>query len=332
MVNVDVPRTDAPEAPQSPAHEPVTIKSMLERPRQDDGYYGPDSVTWKVISHPAALNVGGGLAVLLQVLEPGEMWHLSKTSVANEGGAAAESRFQRTGAYLITVNFGDTAHADAAAAHVDRLHERSVITDPETGAVSRAKTDDWLRWTHNTFVWGALTSALEYGLELTAEEQDRFVREQHKSAELLHVPGPLPSTRAELDAVIEGWGERAALTVPAANIAINLRNPADGQGPLARWVARNVQYGLLALLPAWAQRLYGLDGLDARRARAGKRWMGRFLKLAAKNKTMDTLIAEATEKATVHPYQKVRGERRRRQSGGTTGGSAGGSAGGGAAS
>jgi len=303
MVNVDTPAAHAPED--------ISIDSVLAGPRADDGYYGPDSVTWKVISHPAALNVGGGLAVLLQVLEPGEMWHLSKTSVANEGGVAAESRFKRTGAFLITINFGDTAHADAAAAHVDRLHERSIIRDETTGEeVSRAKTDDWMRWTHCTFVWGALTAALEYGLELTAEEQDRFVREQHKSAELLHVPGPIPSTRAELDALIDGWGERAALTVPAANIAVALRHPGDGQGPIARWVARNVQYGLLALLPAWAQRLYGLDAMTERRMRAGRRWMGRFLKLAAKNKTMDGLIAEATEQATVHPYRKVRGDRR----------------------
>ena len=295
------------EAGAAPAPEHITIKSMRDGPRQDDGYYGPGSVTWRVISHPAGLNVGGGVAVLLQVLEPGEMWHLSKTSVANEGGVAAQSRFKRTGAYLITVNFGDRAHADAAAAHVDRLHERSIIRDPETGEeVSRAKTADWMRWTHNTFVWGALTSAMAYGLELTPAEQDQFVREQHKSAELLHVPGPLPATKAELDAVIDGWGERAALTLPAASIALALRNPAPGQGAIARWVARNTQYGLLALLPEWAQQLYGLAGLGDKRARAGKRWMGRFLKLAAKNKTMEGLIADAAEQATEHPYRRVR--------------------------
>src|SRR5690606_20630935 len=148
------------------------------------------------------------VAVLLQVLEPGEMRHLARTTIAAEGGAAAEQRFQRTAAYLITVNFGDKAHADAAAAHVDRLHEHSVHTDPLTGETSRAKTDDWLRWTHNTFVWGALTSVMAYGLKLTPEEQDRFVLEQHRAAALLHVPHPLPATKAELDATIETWGER----------------------------------------------------------------------------------------------------------------------------
>ncbi|MDX2377103.1 DUF2236 domain-containing protein [Microbacterium sp. LRZ72] len=282
---------------------------MLRAPREDDGYFGPGSVTWKVISHPAALNIGGGLAVLLQVLDPGEMRHLSRTTIATEGGEASASRFQRTGAYLITVNFGDKAHADAAAAHVDRLHERAVYTDPETGETTRAKTDDWLRWTHNTFVWGALTATTAYGLELTTEEQDRFVVEQHRAAALLHVPDPLPSTRAELDAVIESWSERAALIVPAADIALALRNP-GGRNVIERWVARNTQYGMLALLPAWALRLYGIDHLNGRRVRAGRRWMGLFMRIAARNRTMDRLITDATEEATVHPYQKLRGRGR----------------------
>lgn len=286
--------------------EPITIKSMLNSPRQDDGYFGPDSVTWKVISHPAALNVGGAVAVFLQVLEPGEMRHLAHTTVATEGGEAAASRFKRTDAYLITVNFGDTAHADAAAAHVDRLHEHSVHTDERTGETTRAKTDDWLRWTHNTFVWGALTAAMAYGLKLTQEEQDQFVLEQHRAAALLHVPHPLPATRAELNEVIEGWGERAALTLPAADIAFSLRNPAGDKSAIERWVTRNTQYGLVSLLPAWAMRLYGLDGVNARRVHTGRRWMGLFLKIAARNRKMEQLIADATEQATVHPYKELR--------------------------
>lgn len=289
--------------------ERLTVQAMRDAPRQDDGYFGPDSVTWKVVSHPAALNIGGAVAVLLQVLEPGEMRHLDHTTIAKEGGEAAASRFQRTGAYLITVNFGDKAHADAAGAHVDRLHERSVYTDERTGETSRAKTDDWLRWTHNTFVWGSMTAAMAYGLELTREEQDQYVLEQHRAAALLHVPHPLPATRAELDELILGWGERAALTLPAAEIGYSLRNPAADEGAFSRWVARNTQYGLLALLPPWALRMYGLDGVDGRRVRAGKRWMGLFMKIAARNRKMDQLVADATEQATVHPYQKVRTRR-----------------------
>jgi len=286
--------------------EDITITSVRDAPRQDDGYFGPDSITWRVISHPAALNIGGGVAVLLQVLDPGEMRHLSRTTIATEGGAVAESRFKRTGAYLITVNFGDKAHADAAAAHVDRLHERSVYTDPETGETTRAKTEEWMRWTHNTFVWGALTAALAYGLELSEGEQDRFVVEQHRAAELLHVPGPLPATFAELNREIQSKGDSAALILPAADIALSLRNPGADAGTLQRWVARNTQYGMLALLPQWAIRLYGVDGLDDRRIRTGRRWMGMFMRIAAKNRTMDRLIADAAAEATVHPYQRVR--------------------------
>lgn len=285
--------------------EDVSMHGLLAGPREDEGYFGPESVTWKVMAHPAALNVGGGMAVLLQVLDPGEMRHLSRTTIARESEAAKNARFKRTGAYLLTVNFGDRAHADAAAAHVDRLHERAVFTDPETGEVIRAKNPEWLRWTHNTFVWGTLTATLAYGLELTEAEQDQFVREQHRAAELLHVPAPLPATRAELDAEIEAKGDRdAALILPAADIALALRNPSGG--PVQRWVSRNVQYGMLALMPAWALHLYGIDDLDDRRVRTGRRWMGLMMKLAARNRRMEQLIDDAMAEATVHPYQRVR--------------------------
>lgn len=286
----------------------MNVDDMFTESREDDGYFGPESVTWKVMAHPAALNVGGGMAVLLQVLDPGEMQLLSRTTVAREGDAAKDARFKRTGAYLLTVNFGDRAHADAAAAHVDRLHERAVFTDPETGEVTRAKNPEWLRWTHNTLVWSTLTATLAYGLELTEAEQDQFVREQHRAAELLHVPTPLPETRPELDAEIEAKGGRdAALILPAADIALALRNPSGGV--VQRWVSRNVQYGMLAFMPAWALRLYGIDGLNNRRVRQGKRWMGLMMKLAARNRKMEQLIDAAMAEATVHPYQRVRAKR-----------------------
>ena len=288
--------------------EDITVQRMLDSPRRDDGYFGPGSVTWRVVAHPAALNIGGGMAVLLQVLDPGEMRHLSRTTIAMEGGEASAARLRRTGAYLITVNFGDKQHADAAAAHVDRLHERAVFTDPDTGEVIHAKNPEWLRWTHNTFVWGALTAALAYGLELTEAEQDQFVVEQHKAAALLHVPGPLPTTKRELDQVIEDKGDTAALILPAADIGLSLRNPGDG-GPMKRWVARNVQYGMLALMPEWALRLYGIDGLDDRRVRRGKRWMGFFMRLAARNRSMEKMIDDSLAEATVHPYQRIRTSR-----------------------
>lgn len=293
--------TDEPNA----IGEDVSMRGILAGPRQDEGYFGPGSVTWRVMAHPAALNIGGGMAVLLQVLDPGEMRHLSRTTIARESEAAKDARFKRTGAYLLTVNFGDRAHADAAAAHVDRLHERAVFTDPETGEVIRAKNPEWLRWTHNTFVWGTLTATLAYGLELTEAEQDQFVREQHRAAALLHVPEPLPATKAELEVEIEAKGDRdAALILPAADIALALRNPSGGF--LQRWVSRNVQYGMLALMPAWALRLYGIDSLDDRRVRKGKRWMGLMMRLAARNRRMEELIDDAMAEATVHPYQRLR--------------------------
>lgn len=283
----------------------VNVRSLRDAPREDDGYFGPDSVTWKVFADPS-LHLGGVASVLLQALEPGMMLHFDKVSIVSESPEAGTARFQRTGDYLITIAFADKAHADAASAHVDKLHTRSIWTDPVTGVVEVAKVPGWQQWTHNTFVWGSLHGALAFGLELTPEEQDRFVLEQHKAAELLHVPGPLPATRAELDAYIEAEGKTKALTAPAAKAGLALRHPARTWNPITNWLGATVQDAILSLLPAWALEMYALEGkTPARLAKAG-RWGGRFMKLARGNKSIETLVAESTAHATEHPYQKVR--------------------------
>jgi uncharacterized protein (DUF2236 family) len=39
-------------------------------PKGDPGFYGPDSVAWKVHANPIALAIGGVAAVILELAEP----------------------------------------------------------------------------------------------------------------------------------------------------------------------------------------------------------------------------------------------------------------------
>lgn len=116
--------------------------------RKDDGLFGPGSLTWHVYADPAA-SLGLMAAVLLQALNPNMMRLFD--AVSNNRNDP-QGRAARTGQYILTTVFADTAHAQAAGAMVRRLHAHTTWTDPTTGDVLAPDKPAWLAWTHNTLV------------------------------------------------------------------------------------------------------------------------------------------------------------------------------------
>ena len=273
--------------------------------RADDGYFGPGSATWKVYSDSGA-SLGAVASVLLQALDTGMLNHFDHVSISSESPEAGQARFQRTGDFIMTCAFGDKAHVDAATAHVDMLHERATWTNPETGEVEVAKWPEWQRWTMYTFVWGSLEGAMKFGMKLSTAEQDAFVREQQLVAEKLHVPGPHPDTKAELDAFIEAGKKDKALNYLGAQAALSLRHPARTHNPAKDWVSGVVLDGILSLLPLWARQIYGVENRSERRLARAQRTTALFLAAARKNSSLQELVDAGIAHATEHPYQKVR--------------------------
>ncbi len=137
------------------------LEQQTSSARQDDGLFGPDSVTWRLFADPAS-SLGAVCGILLQTLNPDMMTLFSKVS-ANYGDAAG--RAARTVKYLDTTVFGDTAHALAAGEAVRRMHRHAKWTDERTGRVLVADEPDWLVWTHNTLVWGICASSRDVRAE-----------------------------------------------------------------------------------------------------------------------------------------------------------------------
>src|SRR2546423_745527 len=85
----------------------------------DQGLLGPDSVTWRVVGHPASV-VGGMRSLIIQTLHP----------LAMAGGADFSdypprplSRPPRTARYIAPPTFGPTEQALEAAPRLRRLHQ-----------------------------------------------------------------------------------------------------------------------------------------------------------------------------------------------------------------
>ena len=289
--------------PGRPATTDVPGDAATDAATLDDGYFGPDSISWRLFSDPSS-KLGGVAALLLQSLNPMMMRLFDGTS----GYASdAEGRAERTGRYIDTTVFGDRAHADAAGEAVRRLHAASTWTDPRTGEELRADTQEWLAWTHNAIVYGVLRAADAFGPMLTVAEQDRFVVEQHEAARIVGITDAelLPGSRAELDRYIDDNQTWMALTLPAAELSRELRAPALKGNPVKVWAAVNIQDGILSLLPDWARLLFGIDGRPMN-LRAAARVTRRLTATARAGRSSEELISEVTARVQTHPYRKVR--------------------------
>lgn len=283
--------------------EPMTATSpTLDQPRQDDGYFGPDSVSWRLFSDPSS-KLGGVAAILLQALNPHMMRLFDSVSVMD---ADPQGRAERTARYIDTTIFGDKAHADAAGTSVQRMHAHAVWTDPATGETLRADTMEWLVWTHNTVTWGVLRGADAFGPELSRAEQDAFVREQHIAARLAGIdPSTIASTRAELDAYIEEQKSWMSLSLPAAELTRALRKPSFRGNPVKVWTGIVIQDGILSLLPDWALLLYGVAGRPMNLKSAARTSRG-MIAAARRSTNYESVITGFTTRVDTHPYRKVR--------------------------
>jgi uncharacterized protein (DUF2236 family) len=218
----------------------------------DLGYFGPDSVTWRLHSEPVSL-IGGLRALLLQALHPEAMRLLDAKSNFRDDPWA---RLERKTTYVGLLTFGTTADVDAAAGVVRSVHHRLGIDDPEQ-----------LAWVHVCLVDSFLAAARAGGLRLDAGERDQYAREQVIAAELVGVaPELTPRTQAELAAFIAEIRPRLAGTREAREAARYVIVPP--RPPVPRRFAVPARLGwtgvtslAVGLLPGWARRMYLLPPL-----------------------------------------------------------------------
>ncbi|HEY6425366.1 MAG TPA: oxygenase MpaB family protein [Pseudonocardiaceae bacterium] len=226
----------------------------------DLGYFGPDSVTWRVLTDPAA-GVGGLRALFLQALHPRVMAGVYEHSAFSND---FWPRLQRTAQYVVTVSFGTRAEADAAAARVREVHRRVYGVDPVTGGRYAASDPELLRWVHATEVASFLDAVGRGGLGLTGAEADQFLAEQVRAATLVGLEDA-PTDRAAMARYFELVRPELRASSAARRGALRLVLPPLSWRTEFTTPARPLWTVLAALaftlLPGWARRLYGLPGL-----------------------------------------------------------------------
>jgi uncharacterized protein (DUF2236 family) len=234
---------------------------------EDLGFFGPDSVSWRVHREVTVL-FGGARALLMQAAHPLVVAGADQTGMYERN---PWRRLQRTLILTYTLTFGTRAEARAAAERINEVHARIRGIDPVTGRRYDALDPELLLYVHACLVDSALLfEELTVGALDDAGRQ-RFHEEQMLAAELLLVPRErIPPTVPELREWLSGFERRGELRVTrgARRVAeLFLDPPREAEWrPVLQGVARLA----FATLPPGVRELYGFDvgPLKERAARA----------------------------------------------------------------
>jgi uncharacterized protein (DUF2236 family) len=229
------------------------VVAVKVREPGDPGWFGPDSVAWRVHADTSIL-VAGMAAFALQALHP-----LALAGVADHSSFADDflGRTRRTGEFVSGVVYGTSAEAAARVATVQRVHERVVGVAPDGRAYS-ANDPDLLEWVHITEYLAIAAAYRRFALfPLSRVDLDRYVAEVAVVGEAMGVTDP-PRSWGELDAAFQRFRPQLAMGEQAVSAVRFLQDP-PGLPDVARVAWHTVWAGGVACLPPTARTLLHLQ-------------------------------------------------------------------------
>lgn len=234
------------------------MKIDIEALRRDDyGFFGPGSPSWKVWASPTSL-IGFQRAVVLEHFDP-----FLAASVADMRGIYTDpaGRLDHTLAYFLTVAVGDGRTAVALADHLMSIHAQSTGIEPISGKRYSANNPDSQLWIHVTG-WHSVLKCYEmYGPgPLTADEEERYWAECVIAAELQTCkPADVPRSRAEVREYFAQVRPRLCTSERAAEGMHYLLRTPPSTGAAFMTLSRLAAPATIASLPKWMRTLGGFD-------------------------------------------------------------------------
>jgi len=228
------------------------VSAVPDQP-EDDGFFGPASVTWRLAADLSA-PVAGLRSVLIQALHPLAMAGVDQHS---DWRRDPVGRLAATSTYVATLAYGDQDSATRAARRVRAIHEHVRGRDAVTGRPYAASDPALLLWVHAALVDSVLAATRLFGTPPADPDADAYVGEMAVSAELLGVPPEIiPHSVAALEEYITGVRSELRCTPAAAESMGYMLDPA-GMGEEIAELWQDLRDAALATLPGWARDLYG---------------------------------------------------------------------------
>ncbi|WP_137875384.1 oxygenase MpaB family protein [Rhodococcus sp. Q] len=227
-------------------------------PRRDNGFFGPDSPTWKVWTHPTAL-IGFQRAVTLEHFDP-----MLAAAVADADGIYTDPRGRLDGtlSYFLVVAVGDSRTAVETSELLMRVHARVTGIEPVSGKRYAANNPDSQLWIHVTG-WHSVLKAYDmFGPgPLTPEDEDRYWADCVVAAELQTcAKSDVPASRAAVREYFAEVRPRLCTSERAQRGMHYLLRTEGGAGRWPLWASsRLIAPAAIATLPKWMRVLGDFD-------------------------------------------------------------------------
>ena len=161
----------------------------------DPGYFGPNSMMWKINKEITVL-FGGARALLMHAAHPLIAAGARQTSFYQRD---PWKRLIRTLSLQNSVTFGTKEEADESAHRINKLHEVIKGEDEVTGGIYDALNHEQLLWVHACLQLSSIYFYEKTVKTLTEDEKNRYHSENQLSAELVLVNSKeMPKTHDEL--------------------------------------------------------------------------------------------------------------------------------------
>ena len=161
----------------------------------DPGYFGPDSMMWKVNKEITVL-FGGARALLMHAAHPLIAAGARQTSFYQRD---PWKRLIRTLSLQNSVTFGTKEEADESAHRINKLHEVIKGEDEVSGGYYNALDHEQLLWVHACLQISSLYFYEKTVKKLTDEEKNQYHSENMKAAELVLINRKeMPKTHDDL--------------------------------------------------------------------------------------------------------------------------------------
>ena len=163
--------------------------------KADPGYFGPDSMMWKVNKEITVL-FGGARALLMHAAHPLIAAGARQTSFYQRD---PWKRLIRTLSLQNSVTFGSKNEADESAHRINKLHEVIKGNDEVTGDVYDALDHEQLLWVHACLQISSIYFYEKTVKKLSVEEKNKYHKENMVAAGLVLINiDEMPQTHEEL--------------------------------------------------------------------------------------------------------------------------------------
>ena len=224
--------------------------------KSDPGYFGPNSMMWKVNKEITVL-FGGARALLMHAAHPLIAAGARQTSFYQRD---PWKRLIRTLSLQNSVTFGTIEEADESANRINKLHEVINGKDEITGNYYDALDHDQLLWVHACLQLSSIYFYEKTVRKLSDIEKDNYHKENMLSAGLVLINiDQMPKTHNELrDWVIEKSRDKDTLIL--TDVADDVKNIIAG-GPVPKHIKPIwpfIAFTAFQTLPIEFKKLYGI--------------------------------------------------------------------------